>query len=75
MKNRKKICKIFKKQVKTLSYEEPTLFTLLKPDRLWFSSDRTRLHVYRLAVIESGQYTCKAENRAGSTELEIDVQA
>lgn len=46
---------------------------VLASDRLWFSGNRTQLHVYRLEVIESGQYTCKVENRAGSTELEIEV--
>ena len=46
---------------------------VLTSDRLWFSRNRTQLHVYRLEVVESGHYTCKVENRAGSSELEIDV--
>ena len=46
---------------------------VVEPERLWFSNNRTSLHVYRLEVIESGQYTCKVENRAGASQLQIDV--
>ena len=42
-------------------------------NKIWFSANKTELHIYRLEAVESGKYTCKVENRAGITKLDIKV--
>ena len=42
-------------------------------ERIWMSSDRSKLEVSNLKYVESGKYTCQAENVAGRDEIHYDV--